>query len=301
MNIKIKIVAMFLFCMPGLKASGQEIGRLKNAWKGTYLNIENGALSSTEIKDDWLSARWELMAIPGGQFYIKNVWKSTYLNIENGALQCSQVNLNSASAKWVITKIEGSDAVRISNAGNTALSINIESGSPVCTPIKDDWWSARWVWEPVSAGNNPTNYTMNVQEVLAAHNVQRSEVGVPPLTWSDELAAKAQRWATELAKKNMGNEFVLEHGSTGENIAGGFITGDSPETRVLKGWGSSEQVNFDRNTRKCKPNTICGHYTQIIWRNTTQVGCAIAVNPNGKYILVCNYNPPGNMNNQPAY
>ncbi|MGH8526903.1 MAG: CAP domain-containing protein [Gammaproteobacteria bacterium] len=36
--------------------------------------------------------------------------------------------------------------------------------------------------------------------VLQLHNNARSEVGVPPLTWSDPLADAAQGWANVLVK-----------------------------------------------------------------------------------------------------
>ncbi|WP_077350959.1 CAP domain-containing protein [Algoriphagus sp. A40] len=148
-----------------------------------------------------------------------------------------------------------------------------------------------------------SNDTLNIQEVLDAHNSLREEVSVPPLVWSEDLAKEAQKWAKKVAKMNEEEAWVLEHSGSGfgENIAGGYITGDTPAQRVKLGWGEEEKVNFDTNTRKCLPGTTCGHYTQIVWRNTTKVGCGMAVNPNGKYILVCNYDPPGNFNNEPAY
>jgi len=38
---------------------------------------------------------------------------------------------------------------------------------------------------------------------------------------------------------------------------------------------------------------VCGHYTQIVWRDTKQVGCGVA-RDNRREIWVCNYDPPGN-------
>jgi len=309
--MKITILGLVVFCLFGSTLMAQNIGLIKNVWKGTYLNMETGTLQSTAIKEGWLSAQWELIKVQEGQFKIKNVWKGTFLNIETGTLQCTAVQESWLSARWAIKKIAGSNSIRIYNIWKPTLAINIETGSPTCNVIEDSWLSARWNWEvanPISnskpvnvpANNIQSNNSLNIQEVLAAHNTLRNEVGVPPLSWSADLAKKAQAWANNLAKKNMGDNWVLEHSGSGENLAGGFSNGDSPAKRILSGWGG-EKVNFNRNTRKCFPGKTCGHYTQVVWRNTTQVGCAIATNPNGKYILVCNYNPPGNYVDQPAY
>ncbi len=62
--------------------------RLKNAWKGTYLNVEAGPVAATEAPAGWLSAQWLLEPVAGRQntFRIKNVWKGTYLHTETGML-----------------------------------------------------------------------------------------------------------------------------------------------------------------------------------------------------------------------
>jgi uncharacterized protein YkwD len=41
------------------------------------------------------------------------------------------------------------------------------------------------------------------QEILDAHNKYRSEVGVPPLHWSNELAAQAKQWANHLSEHQL--------------------------------------------------------------------------------------------------
>jgi len=45
---------------------------------------------------------------------------------------------------------------------------------------------------------------------------------------------------------------------------------------------------------------VVGHYTQMIWRNTTEVGCAVAERDD-RQILVCRYSPPGNVRGEMAY
>jgi len=147
---------------------------------------------------------------------------------------------------------------------------------------------------------NDATSIFNQQKVLDAHNTLRAEVEVSSLIWSTELGAKAKNWAVKLELNNQGENWVLEHSGPGENLAGGFLNGDSPATRVLTGWGG-EKGNFDFPSKKCLELFKCGHYSQIIWRNSTKVGCAVAVNENGKYILVCNYDPPGNFNGEPAF
>jgi hypothetical protein len=53
------------------------------------------------------------------------------------------------------------------------------------------------------------------QEIVAAHNAYRAEVGVPPLQWSDSLAVSAQLWANQLAATG-----TLQHNSGGQNLDG---------------------------------------------------------------------------------
>ncbi|WP_221393737.1 CAP domain-containing protein [Dyadobacter sp. NIV53] len=308
--MKRAILSLVVFCFLASISIAQDIVRIRNVEKGSYLNIESGTVQSTEIKPGWLSARWELIKVQEGQFKIRNSWKKTFLNIEEGTLQCSEIRDGWLSARWGIRNIDGTNSFIIYNIWKPTLLINIETGSLACSEIGEDRLSARWNREDVGAkpvGNDRpvsdtgNNNSLNIQEVLAAHNALRIEVGVPPLVWSSELAGKAQGWANVVAKKNMGNSWVLEHSGPAENIAGGIVNGDSPAERVRLGWGEGEKVNFDRNTRKCIPGKVCSHYTQIVWRTTTEVGCAVTTNTNGKYILVCNYNPAGNFKGEPAY
>jgi uncharacterized protein YkwD len=124
-------------------------------------------------------------------------------------------------------------------------------------------------------------------EMLAAHNAVRARVGIPPLAWSDRLAALSQDWAdTLLARK----QFVHRpHSAYGENLFEISGAAASP-TRVVDAW-ASESKNYDYTSNRC--NGMCGHYTQIVWHDTKEVGCAVA-RGEGLEVWVCNYDPPGN-------
>lgn len=152
-----------------------------------------------------------------------------------------------------------------------------------------------------TGGNNPSSNTDpgdRAQEFIDRHNHWRRNVGITQdLTWSDELEAYAQEWADHLAS-NCGFEHRPSGDGYGENLYKAWGMQPSP-TDVVDSWGSEIEC-FDENSMECicRP---CGHYTQIVWESTTQVGCAYATCADGAVIVVCNYNPPGNWVGQAPY
>src|ERR1019366_1801077 len=126
-------------------------------------------------------------------------------------------------------------------------------------------------------------------EMLAAHNQVRAGVRLPPLTWSPELAALAQQWANELlASGKFAHRPKHQYGENLFEIRGGR----SSPTEVVASW-AAEARNYDLARNTCRARAQCGHYTQIVWCNTKEVGCGAARLP-GREVWVCNYDPPGN-------
>ncbi len=124
-------------------------------------------------------------------------------------------------------------------------------------------------------------------EMLAAHNLVRAQVPVPPLAWSGKLAAVAQKWADHLLASGR-----FEHqtrNSYGENLFEARGRDVSP-LDVVADW-AAEASAYSYRTNTCSGK--CGHYTQLVWRTTREVGCAAAHQP-GRQVVVCEYNPPGN-------
>ncbi len=127
------------------------------------------------------------------------------------------------------------------------------------------------------------------KEILESHNFWRGEVGVAPLKWSELLEMKAKSWAETLAQKGC----YLENSPSpyGENLFKG-TTGQYDWDDIVDSWGL-EADNYDIDSNECAPGSECGHYKQIVWERTTDLGCA-AVECSGTTILVCFYNPRGN-------
>jgi len=150
-----------------------------------------------------------------------------------------------------------------------------------------------------SAATSMGSGSVDAAAMIAAHNEWRAKVGVPDLQWSDKLAAAAQKWADHLAASSCS----LGHsgGEYGENIywASSLIYSDgrrelSPKIArdAVNSWGN-EVKWYDYADNSC--HMECGHYTQVVWKNTKEVGCAMAVCSNKAQLWVCNYYPAGNM------
>lgn len=132
----------------------------------------------------------------------------------------------------------------------------------------------------------------NQATYLAAHNSARSalNVGMRPLVWNSAAYSVAASWAARCVYSHNPNR-----GNYGENMAWGTSL---TATGAMNLW-LREKPYYNYATNSCSGGE-CRHYTQIVWRTTTSVGCASA--RCGSYILhVCNYSPPGNYANQRPY
>ena len=152
----------------------------------------------------------------------------------------------------------------------------------------------------------------NLVGITAAHNAVRAMVqtstALPPVTWSNQLAATAQAWASQCVD-TQAPAGLVDHsdGATrsagfpyavGENIFG--TSGTATAQGTVSSW-AAEKSNYNYANNSC--SGICGHYTQIVWRNTLEIGCALVDCPGLTYhsTVVCNYGPAGNYNGQLPY
>lgn len=142
------------------------------------------------------------------------------------------------------------------------------------------------------------------ESIVEITNKRRARHGANPVSWNSNLADDALNWA-----KNC----FFEHSSYdyGENLALGGL-GQSGASLADR-WYSEEACKYDYN----KPGFSLkdtGHFSQVLWKGTTQIGCALVTKndhcPNGipydntaggrsaDAFLVCEYYPQGNFRGQ---
>ncbi|MEO8698938.1 MAG: CAP domain-containing protein [Kofleriaceae bacterium] len=135
--------------------------------------------------------------------------------------------------------------------------------------------------------------------ITAAHNSVRADVGVAPVVWNAELAALATGFIADCVFDHSSNAERSNKAGfqyIGENLysSGGFMPSGQ---QVSDAW-SSEQSDYNYAQNTCAG--VCGHYTQQVWADTTDLGCAIKDCGNG-FIVSCEYGPGGNINGQRPY
>ncbi len=146
----------------------------------------------------------------------------------------------------------------------------------------------------------------NLCGMVVAHNAARAAVNpapatpLPTMTWDASVAAAAQSWADQC------NFSHYTANTYGQNIYASAGGGYPSAQSVVDSWVSEKKdYNYAANT--C--SGTCGHYTQVVWRNSINLGCGIKYCTTNSpfsgfanwYIVVCNYLPPGNYNNQKPY
>jgi hypothetical protein len=139
--------------------------------------------------------------------------------------------------------------------------------------------------------------------LLASHNAVRAETRTPRLTWNAELARDATAWAQDLSeRRRMEHSPASQRVGQGENLWMGTAGAFGPEAMV--GLWAAERRDYVAGVfpkvSLTRSWSDVGHYTQMAWRQTREVGCGLATDGRRDY-LVCRYSPPGNVIGQRAF
>eukprot|EP00095_Tigriopus_kingsejongensis_P005921 maker-scaffold825_size91437-snap-gene-0.18 protein:Tk05921 transcript:maker-scaffold825_size91437-snap-gene-0.18-mRNA-1 annotation:"golgi-associated plant pathogenesis-related protein 1" len=127
------------------------------------------------------------------------------------------------------------------------------------------------------------------QEALAAHNRYRAKHGAQPLTLNAELTSVAEEWSQNLAQ--LGTMQHRPDNKFGENIFMSTNMEVNGATAVDYWYDEANVYNYHSGTGA----SSSGHFTQVVWKGTQEMGIARAKSPSGTTFIVANYNPRGNI------
>ncbi|GJJ74800.1 hypothetical protein EMPS_07158 [Entomortierella parvispora] len=129
--------------------------------------------------------------------------------------------------------------------------------------------------------------TKDEQSILDTHNKFRALHQAPPLTWNAKLAAFGNNHLKACEFKHSGGPY-------GENLAAGY---KDYKTAITAWYNEVKSYNYNRPGF----SGATGHFTQVVWKATTQVGCAKRFCQNSNWtIYICEYSAPGNIVSPPT-
>ncbi|XP_034247844.1 uncharacterized protein LOC117649315 isoform X2 [Thrips palmi] len=137
-----------------------------------------------------------------------------------------------------------------------------------------------------------------ISECLCWHNVYRQRHGVRDLAMSAELCDMAQHWANHLAHANA---FMYKPGETsvGQNLycrLPNTVATEVTGQEVAAYWYSAgKKYHYGKEPDVLHANVNAGHFTQLVWAATRELGVGKARSRQGKTVVVAMYHPPGNI------
>ena len=164
---------------------------------------------------------------------------------------------------------------------------------------KNDNWDYGWGTDNNSNININQNKAESIsgndfqKSALDAHNNYRAKHHVGKLILSKELCDIAQAYAEELARTgNFAHSNGSFHGDNmGENLFACYGMKISGKMMTDDWYNEIKQYDFNN------PGYISGtgHFTQVVWKGSEQVGFGFAQARDGYYYGVANYYPAGNF------
>ncbi|HEX8194095.1 MAG TPA: CAP domain-containing protein [Allosphingosinicella sp.] len=165
------------------------------------------------------------------------------------------------------------------------------------TAERPPWADGREIVTVARGNAAPQNLSRLPARILALHNRERAAAGVPPLAWDAALASAAASYGPALAARGrLVHSPAASRPGQGENLWMGTRGSFSIE-EMVGSWAAEKRLFTPGTVPQVSRSghfSDVGHYTQMIWRRTTRLGCALHSGGGNDY-LICRYSPPGNV------
>ncbi|CDR47647.1 CYFA0S35e00716g1_1 [Cyberlindnera fabianii] len=214
---------------------------------------------------------------------------STRVSTTSSSTRAPTTSSSSTSTRASSTSSTRASTTSSSTRASTTSSSTRTSSSSTRTSSSSTSTSAA----ATSSGLTPVE-----QAILDRHNEYRARHGVPNLTWNSELSAYAQSYIDELSTTSTSAcSGTLVHSprtglNYGENLAYGNI---SPTQGVDLWYNENVYYNYDDPENSSGDFESYGHFTQLVWKDTTQLGCVVQSCPSNRIYLICEYYTAGNI------
>ncbi len=136
------------------------------------------------------------------------------------------------------------------------------------------------------------NLFFNISIIMSVINLHRQNHCVLPLKWNSTLSHIAQNWSDTLAETD---ELFHSHSPYGETLALVNSYGNDQTHSIITSINLWYSEIMYYNWSSPKFDYMTGHFTQLIWRDTTDVGFGVAINIRGQSVVSAEYYPPGNI------
>lgn len=166
-----------------------------------------------------------------------------------------------------------------------------------CNSSRPPWADGQMVTEERPDRDEAQDLSRFEARLLALHNRERAATGAPPLVWDARLAAAAASYGPSLERLGrLAHAPPATRAGQGENLWMG--TRDAYELEEMAGGWAAEKSLFRPGVfpavSSSRQWSDVGHYTQMIWKGTSRVGCAVHKARLWDF-LICRYTPPGNV------
>jgi glioma pathogenesis-related protein 2 len=140
---------------------------------------------------------------------------------------------------------------------------------------------------------------------VSKHNTYRATHKSPNITIDNSLNTSAQAWAEKIASSEN-----FEHSNTpnvGENIYASYTSETSIDPTTLGNGAVEDWYSEIKDYKYESPgfSSETGHFTQVVWKGSTKLGCGAAQGTAtiqgtkyNAFYVVCQYAPAGNMQGQ---
>ena len=266
-------------------APSSDTSSVVNTESALYSNSSSAAITSSS------SSLSSIVTTTSGSKLQTILTQSVVAKSSSSSSTTAQTSKSSTTTSSTTTSKSSTttSATTTSKSSTTTSATTTSKSSTTTSATKTSIAQSETTAEAISASDRAA--------VLDTHNSLRARhQDTGSLVWNDDLAAYAYNYAQSLKGGDSDPcNYVLKHsgGQYGQNLAAG--TNSSPADLVNLWYDEIKYYDYNNVTGIEHDGHEVGHFTQLVWASSTDLGCSVERCTNGAVYLICEYSPAGNI------